>query len=292
MSTQSFDPVQYKAALRREFGKSAIGWRKWWQTFERGSQHVSDRLVELADVRPGQRVLDVATGIGEPAVTAARRVGPTGLVVATDSAPEMLAIARERAAELGLQNMDFREMDAEALDLPENDFDAILCRWGLMFLPDLAVALGQMWRLLIPGGRLAATVWDVPAKVPSASLPMGVVRRILQLPPPPAGTPGLFSLADSTALEQALTRAGFADVRSERLTVTREFASAKAYVRFQQDINAPLNAMLADQPAQRQAEVWQAIGEAVQQYATADGSIRMLNEAICVVGRRKIRTEE
>ncbi len=286
MSTQSFDPVQYKAQQRQQWDAVASGWRKWWQSFERGSQHLSDRLVELADVRPGQRVLDVATGIGEPAVTAARRVGPMGSVVATDQAPQMLAIARERAAELGLHNMDFREMDAEALDLPENTFDAILCRMGLMFFPNLAVALGRMWRLLMPGGRLAAAVWDVPAKVPSVSLPMGVVRRILQLPPPPAGTPGLFSLADSTALEQALTRAGFADVRSERLTVTREFASAEAYVRFLQDINAPLKAILANQPAQRQAEVWQAIGEAAQQYATADGSIRMLNEAICVVGRR------
>ena len=285
MSTQSFDPVQFKAQQRQQWGAVASGWRKHWQAFERSAQPVSDRLIEMADLESGQRVLDVATGIGEPAVTAAHQVGPAGRVVAIDQAPQMIAIARERAAELGLRNMDFQEMDAEALDLPESSFDAVLCRWGLMFLPDLAAALGQMCRVLIPGGRLAAAVWDVPAKVPSLSLPRAVLGQMLEVPPPAAGTPGPFSLADSTALEQALTAAGFADVKSERLTVTYEFTSTDAYVAFVGEVS-PINAQLAEQPATLRAEFWRAIGEAAQQYVAGDGRMRMDNEAICLVGHR------
>lgn len=119
----------------------------------------SDLLVELARIGPGHTVLDVATGIGEPAVTAAYKVGPTGTVIATDQATLMLAVARERVAALGLTNVEFREIDAEALDFQEPRFDAVLSRWGLMFLPNLTGALANMRRLLKPGGRLARAVW-------------------------------------------------------------------------------------------------------------------------------------
>lgn len=286
MSIESFDAERHKTGQIRQWNAAAAGWRKWWQTFEQGAQQLSDRLVELAEIKPGQRVLDVATGIGEPAVTAARHVGPNGRVVATDQAPQMLAIAKERAGELGLQNMEFREMDAESLNLLEGTFNAVLCRWGLMFLPNLAESLRQMWRLLSPGGYMAAAVWDVAAKVPVLSLPMSVARQILQLPSPPPGTPGFFDLADPVALERSLRQAGFADVRTERITVTYELSSAEEFVQRACDVNVVINNALAALPMERQAEVRQAIANAAQQYATADGTIRMPNEAICVVGRR------
>ena len=286
MSAEHFDPAQYKAGQRHQWDSAAAGWDKWWDSFERGAQHLSDRLVELAQIQPGQRVLDVATGIGEPALTAARRVGPTGRVVATDQAPQMLEFGRGRADSLGLRNVDFREMDAEALDLPGASFDAVLCRWGLMFLPNLESALAGMRRLLAPGGRLAAAVWAEPSKVPIISVSMQAARQMLQTPSPPAGTPGPFGLADADALEQTFAKAGLADVASERLTVTWAFASAEEFVELQQDVGAPLRALIADLPRERQEEVWQAIAEAARQYATADGGIRMPNEAILVVGRR------
>ena len=130
MSTQAFDPIQYKAGQRQLWDTVAPGWKKWWTTQEQAAQPVSDRLVALAEIRPGQRVLDVGTGIGEPALTAAHRVGTAGHVVATDQAPQMLAIAQERALVLGVQNVEFRDMDAEALDFPDGSFDAILSRFA------------------------------------------------------------------------------------------------------------------------------------------------------------------
>ncbi len=286
MSTQSFDAERYKTGQIKQWDSAAAGWRKWWQSFEQGAQVLSDRLVELAEIKSGLRVLDVATGIGEPAVTAARRVGPEGRVVATDQSPQMLTIARDRAAELELQNIDFREMDADSLDLPEGTFNAVLCRWGLMLLPNLAGSLSQMWRLLIPGGYLAAAVWDVAAKVPVLSLPVGVALPILQIPPPPPGTPNFFSLADTTALEQSFREAGFAEVRSERLTVTYELSSAEEFVQRSCDVNVVINNALATQPVKQQEAVRRAIADAAQEYATGDGRIRIPNESICVVGRR------
>ena len=287
MSTHPFDAAEYKVGQRQEWGAAADGWRRQWETIEKFSQPVSDRLVELTRIRPGHRVLDVATGIGEPAVTASRAVGSSGWVVATDQAPEMLAIARERAAGLGLRNIDFREIDAENLDLPRESFDALLCRWGLMFLPDLGVALRGMYRLLAPGGRLAAAVWSEPPKVPMIGLPMQVIRQMVEMPAPPEGMPGPFSLSDVGALEQAFRQAGLANVHSERMVLTAEWPSAQEFVNMLLDIAAPLKAMLDRQPVEKRTGVLRAIEEAIAQYASADGTVRIPNEAICVVGHKE-----
>ena len=169
MSESTFDANAYKAAQRHEWGQSATGWKHYWETWERGAQHVNDRLVELAEIQLGHQVLDIASGLGEPAFTTARKVGGVGKVVGTDIAPEMLAMARAEAEALGLRHVEFREMDAEAPDLPVHAFNAILCRFGLMFLPHLSTALTKLHQLLIPGGRFAAAVWGQPAQVPAIS---------------------------------------------------------------------------------------------------------------------------
>ena len=156
MSKSQFDANQFKIGQRDSWDNVAVGWNKWWKTFEKGAQKVSNKLVELAEIKPGQRVLDIATGIGEPAITAARTVGDKGHVIATDISTQMLAIGRERAIAQGLQNMiEFREGDAESVDLPNSSFEAVLSRWGLMFLPNLRMALDNIQKSLINGGRLA-----------------------------------------------------------------------------------------------------------------------------------------
>ena len=173
MSTPQFDPQLYKVGQRQQWDAVAAAWKKWWAFFERSAQQVSDRLVDLAGVQHGQRVLDISTGIGEPAVTAAQRVGVEGHVVATDQSPGMLAVARERIAEQGIVNIQLVEADTEALDLPQESFDTIVCRWGLMFLQDLDEALRRIHRALKTGGKFATTVWATADKVPFASLSFG-----------------------------------------------------------------------------------------------------------------------
>ncbi|PWU80178.1 MAG: hypothetical protein DLM72_13515 [Candidatus Nitrosopolaris wilkensis] len=205
------------------------------------AQKVSNRLVELAEIKPGQRVLDVATGIGEPAITAAKivgAVGDDGHVVAIDISSQRLEIAKERAAALGLQNIiEFKEIDAENLlfGLPQSSssyFNAILCRWGLMSLADLSSALDNIYGLLADEGRFATAVWSIPSKVPLLSIPMYIVTEQLGFPAPQPGSPGPFSLSDIDALKNSLSRVGFKDIHSEALTVTFGFVSAQEYVRF------------------------------------------------------------
>ncbi len=118
------------------------------------------------------------------------------------------------------------------------------------------------------------------------SLPMGVMRQMIDMPTPPPGAPGPFNLSDSGTLEEALKQAGFTDIRSERLSVSMDFPSAQAYLSMLLDTAAPISVALADKPADQREKVLQATSAAAGQYATADGAIRMENEAICVTGRR------
>lgn len=289
MSNALFNPIEYKAEQCRGWDLVAVGWSQWWATFERGGQPVSDRMVELAEIQPGQRVLDVGTGIGEPAVTAARRVGAGGRVVATDLSPQMIAIAHQRATDLGLANLEFRITDAEAhgvQGLPECAFDAVLCRWALMFFPDAEGALRGLHRLLVPGGRLVAAVWDVAARVPLLSLREEIVTRLLHPPPPPPGRPHAFDLAETGALEHLLTRAGFVGVRIEQRTAVFDFESPETFARFQEAVAGPRIPGLADQPAEFKDCFWQEVAEAARPYVSSDGRVQLPNEVICAVGRR------
>jgi SAM-dependent methyltransferase len=288
MSKSEFDVNQYKINQRKGWNSVAAGWQEWWKTFEKGGQKVSNKLVELAKIKPGQRVLDIATGIGEPAVTAARAVGARGHVIATDISPEMLAIGRERAHREGLENIEFREGDIEIIDLPNSSFDAALCRWGLMFLPNISIALHNIHKTLVSGGKLAAAVWAEPIKVPQLDVALSTIRELLQLPPPPPDMPGPFSLADFNKLKNSLLQAGFSDILSENIQVTFEFDSAEDYVRFTQEIAAPVNAMLANESEDRKAQVWDTIADRVKaHYAKDDGQVKMDNEAICIAATRR-----
>ena len=130
MDDTHIDPAVFKAQQREQWSNVAQGWRRGWAAFEQGAQPLSDRMMILAHVAPGQRVLDVATGIGEPAMTAARHVGPSGSVVVIDQAPQMLAVACERMQAAGIRTVEFVEGDAEAVTLPLDSFDAVVCRWG------------------------------------------------------------------------------------------------------------------------------------------------------------------
>lgn len=264
----------------------AAGWQAWWQTFERGAQKVSDKLVELAEIKPGDKVLDIATGIGEPAVTAAKRVQPNGKVIATDISSRMIAIAKSRAKSLGLDGvMEFRESDGEKLDFPPSTFNAILSRWGLMFLPNLSIALIPIRQLLIPGGKLAAAVWSSPSKVPMLDLAFSTVRKQINAPTPPPGTPGPFALANSDALKQSFNKAGFKEIRIQPLDITFGFDSAESYTRFQQQITAPIQSMLANQTEEKRKQVWDAVTDAISAYADSHGRVNIENEVICIVGR-------
>ena len=196
MST--LDSKQYKEGQRQGWDSVASGWQKWWKITETAAEKVSRRLIELAEIKRGSTVLDIATGIGEPSITAANQVGNSGHVLAIDISSQMLSIAKQRDISLGLEQViEFKEGDAETIDLSASTFDAALCRFGLMFLPDLRTGLSNIYRSLVDGGRLAAAVWASPDKVPFIAVALNtVMKETKNPPPPPAGTPGPFSLSD------------------------------------------------------------------------------------------------
>ncbi len=272
-----------KKQLKAAWDDSAEGWKRWWPTFERAAQTVNDRLVELAGVRAGQRILDIATGSGEPALTAARAVGQSGRVVAVDMSPGMLAIARERLDAAGLTNVELVESDAESLRLGAHSFDAALCRWGLMFMPDLDGVVRGLHRALKPGGRFATAVWSVADKVPMCGLARDAIRRITGIAPPP-NAPDPTRLADPSILEHALLAAGFHDVTIERLIVTFEFPSPDAFADFRGQIGGT-RATLSKLPAEVARNVREAVVAAAREYAAAGGVVRLANETICFAAR-------
>ncbi|MDQ3931815.1 MAG: methyltransferase domain-containing protein, partial [Actinomycetota bacterium] len=227
--TRDHAAESYKLEQRRQWDAAAEQLRAWWPVFEGFMAPVTQAMVDHARPYPGARVVDVASGFGEPALTMARLVGPQGRVVATDLSPLMLGVAAERAAAEGLRNVDCVEMDAEEPTLPPACFDAVVCRLGLMFLPHLEAAVRRLSALLVPGGRLVAAVWGPPEANVWLTLALRTLVEFLELPPPPPEAPWLFGLAGSGVLEGALARAGLGDVRTTPVSLSCDWPSPAAY---------------------------------------------------------------
>jgi SAM-dependent methyltransferase len=285
--TTIFDPAQYKASIRTEWRAAAPGWRAWVEVLEaeNGGGAVSRTLIELARIGPGDAVLDVAAGYGEPGLTAARTVAPGGRVVCTDISAEMLAIGRERAAAEGLDNLQFVERDAEELRFEEATFDAVLSRQGLQFLPDVPGVLTRLHGFLKPHGRLAAAVWGPPGTVQFAA-PVPVIRAELQLPPPPAGIPGPFALADAGQLVELVEAAGFTDVATGTVTAIYQTGSPELATRWLRDVAPPISSLVDGRPPEVQERVWAKVTQAWAPYTTADGRVRLENQAVWVTGTK------
>ena len=270
-STEGFDPAAFKVAQRADWQIAAPGWRTWYDVLEAGGEIVSRALIELAAIGPGDIVLDVATGYGEPALTAARVVAPGGRVVATDIAADMLDFGRQRAAQADLANVEFLEGDAEALSFDDESFDAILCRHGLQFLPDVLGALTRFRTFLKHDGRLAAAVWGPPDMVQFACA-VSVILAALDLPAPATGRPGIFALADREALERLVADAGFRGVKTGTVTAIYETTSAEDFTQWVRDVAPPISKLLAGRSSEVQQQVWRTVTEAWAPFTTATGA--------------------
>ena len=242
MGSKPIDPVDFRAGQHQQWDSAAVGWKEWSEFTDSAAGHISERLVELAGVRSGSRVLDVAAGYGEPALTAARKVGPEGRVAATDIPAEMLAFGRERAAAAGLGNVEFVESDASSLDFPRASFDAAVSRWGIIFEPDAEATAARIRGFLKPGGRIAISSSGEPDQVPFLSIPMRTTIERLNVAPPPARTPGPLSRPTPAAIGGLLEGGGFSNVAVEQAEVTFEFDSPEHFTAYVRAIAAPIRA--------------------------------------------------
>jgi enediyne biosynthesis protein CalE5 len=285
MEAKAVDAGEFRDGQRQQWDTAATGWRKWSKLIDGAASGISDRLVELAGVEPGSRVLDVAAGYGEPSLTAAGKAGPEGGVVATDISAEMLAFGRERAAGAGLENIEFIESDASSLEFPEASFDAALSRWGIIFEPDGEGAAARVRSFLKPGARMAVSSWGSPERVPFLAIPMQTAMKRLEAPPPPPGTPGPLSRPTPEALGGLLEGGGFSDVEVEEAEVSFEWESAEDFTSFIKEIAPPITAIIAPHPQDVQDATWAAITEAIQQKAADDGAVRLSNLVLLAAGR-------
>ncbi|MFN8178411.1 MAG: methyltransferase domain-containing protein [bacterium] len=267
----SFGAAQYKNAQREQWNKDGAAWRRWHPTLERCYGEVTRQMLALARIQPGQRVLDVAAGAGEPAVSAAERVGPGGYVLATDIAEGIIELALEVARERGLEQVEARAMDGETLDLPDASFDAVLCRLGLMYMPHPVTALCEWRRVLKAGGRVAVAVFSTPERNGWGAIPASVIRRRAQLPPPVPGQPGPFSLGGPGLLEDVFRQAGFADPEVRAVPVPLRMASSAEYVRLAREAFGAFNAMMARLSPQERESVWNEVEASMRSFESPRG---------------------
>lgn len=277
MRSSGFDPVAYKTKQRADWNAMSAGWETWRDAFERGAASVTARLLDLGGVRPGQAVLDVATGQGELALSAARRVGPGGRVAGLDIAGAMIEVARQRAAAAGMDNIEFFEADMEALGQPAGSFDVVLSRFGLMFAVDHVAAFRALARVLVAGGVLAAAVWG-PQSAHLLSVGPAVLSERLAMPPPPTNVPGPFSMSDPEQLTGELAAAGFQEISVAEHIVPFQFDSVEHYLDFNKGmLPSAMLEMVADTP-----DTWEAVALASEQHAHPDGTIRLPSTALCL----------
>ena len=285
--TQQIDAARVKEQQRKDWGQAAAGWRRYDEQLMRNSAPVTEMLLELAQVAPGKRVLDVACGTGEPALPAAKMVGPSGFVVATDMAAEMVEVAREKASAQGVVNVEFRLIDGEELGVEPASFDAVTCRWGMMFMPEPLKFLYQAHEALKADGRIAVAVWGPPERNPFITLPMATVRKYVEVPAQDPSAPGgIFSLADRSKLEFIFEQAGFGDIRVEAFELPMAiWDSGYEYWQFCTAIMGPLRALLETLPKPLRDQIGEEVATAAGG-GDPNGSVSLAGYPLLVSARK------
>ena len=244
------DPAKiekYRERLREEWTEDATvaAWRKWRAPLSAFTRGATEAVLEAAQLRPGMRVLDLASGVGDPSLFVAEAVGPSGHVVATDLGPGMIGLADEVARARSLRNIEFRVANVEALPFPDESFDVVTCRFGVMFFPDQLRAFRECLRVLKRGGRVAFVVWG-RREQPFLGTTVGILMKYVEVPPPDPDAPHAFMFGERGLLKSRLEAAGFAQVREEVRTVQARWSgSAEEYWQQFTEVAAPFRPLVA-----------------------------------------------
>ena len=273
MTTTTFDPVAYKQTTTQQWQEAAAAWHRWGPTLEEWLGEATELMLDLARVREGSRLLDVAAGAGGQALAAARRVGSTGSVLATDISSNILEFAAQEARAAGFGNVATQVMDGESLDLEDESVDAVISRVGLIYFPDQQRALAETRRALREGGRVSAIVYSTPERNQFFSIPVSIIRRRAGLPAPAPGLPGPFSLGQPGVLEGAYEEAGFHEAEVRAVNAPVRFSSAADCVRFERESFGALHAMLAGVPEAERQEAWAEIEDELRRFEGPEGFV-------------------
>jgi SAM-dependent methyltransferase len=274
------DPETQRAELIEGWESGSRGWGERADQIRGFGMPVSEWMLDALALQPGQRVLELAAGPGDTGFMAAELIRPAGgTLVTSDAAEGMLEVARGRAAKLGIDNVEFKRLELEWIDLPTASVDAALCRWGLMLIVDPAAAVQEVRRVLRPGGRFALAVWDRAEFNPWATIPGKALVELGHAEPPDPNGPGMFSLAGPGRLQELLEGAGFQEVLVDAVDVERSSPSVDAYL----EETVALSGMFArpwrDLSEEQRAEVATTIGSLAEPFTLPDGSIRLPGRA-------------
>jgi ubiquinone/menaquinone biosynthesis C-methylase UbiE len=230
---------QIREQQKQSWNKFSPGWKKW-DTFNMAFlRPMGEAIVRSLDIHDTDNVLDIAAGTGEPGITIAE-LTPNGMVTGTDLADDMLATARENAVLKGLKNYETLVADVCELPFSEESFDAISCRMGFMFFPDMQLAADEMYRVLKPGGRIATAVWSSPAKNNWITTIMSVIGRHIQLPAPMPASPGMFRCAAPGLIADIFRKAGFKNIKESEVAGKVDYQSFDRYWNIMLDVGAPI----------------------------------------------------
>jgi SAM-dependent methyltransferase len=262
-----------RAEMLERWDRAAVGWSRRADTIQEFGMRVSVWMVEHLALQPGQRVLELACGPGDTGFLAAELIKPGGTLIASDASRAMLGVASGRARDLGVTNVEFRQLEVEWIDLETASVDALLCRWGLMFAVDPGAALQEMRRVLRPQGRAALAVWDDPEGNPWATIPSRALVELGHVPPPDPDAPGMFRLADPDRLRRLFEDAGFLEVSVDSVDLTRSNASVAEFLQETVDLSGVFSEVWQRLSERHRDEVRERITTSAAPFTASDGSV-------------------
>jgi SAM-dependent methyltransferase len=251
------------------------GWGRQADGVRDAAMPVSVWMLDHAALAPGQTVLELAAGPGDTGFLAAARIKPGGTLISSDAVAGMLDVARDRASELGVDNVEFKQLQLEWIDLPTASVDVVLVKWAVMLLLDPAAALRECRRVLKPGGRLAIAVWDSAERNPWATIPQRALVELGHADPPSPGAPGMFALAERARLRELLADAGLFDIEIEAVQMPRAYPSVTAWVGETIDLSRLFKSAwlrLGDEPRR---ELRARIAELAESFTDAEGALTL-----------------
>jgi ubiquinone/menaquinone biosynthesis C-methylase UbiE len=275
---------QIREQQKASWNKFSGGWKKWDDITMDFLKPMGDEIIRLLKPKNGDQVLDVASGTGEPGLTIASML-KDGKVIITDLAEYMLEIARENAAKRGIKNIETRVCDVSELPFADNTFDAISCRFGFMFFPDMLLAAKEMARVLKPGGRIATSVWNIPEKNFWVTAIMGTINRNMQLPPPPPGSPGMFRCAKDGLMTDLFSKAGFKNISITEIAGNLNCQTSDVYWNMMTEVGAPIVAALSKADDAMKEKIKREVYEIVNQ-KYPDGTVQIEASAIVIYGEK------
>lgn len=275
---------QIRNQQKESWNKFSGGWKKWDGMVMEFLKPMGDEIIALLNPQNNDIILDVAAGTGEPGLTIASML-KDGKVVITDLAEDMLTIAQENAIKRGINNIETRACDVCELPFADNTFNAISCRFGFMFFPDMLLAAKEMARVLKPGGKIATSVWNVPEKNFWVTAIMGTINRNMELPSPPSGSPGMFRCAKDGFISNIFLQAGLNNIYQTEVPGKLNCKTVDAYWNMQTEVGAPIVAALSKANDEVKEKIKKEVYEIVNQ-KYPDGNVIIDSSALVICGEK------